>query len=109
MQFGCARHDQSVRAALAAYKGRFVRSLPAVQQGHVDFGRPVFLAAAFYMVARKNKVAVSWRLLWRRWCGCLLPRALPICGCSTVYPHLPPTLCHTAPWLSHEPPTGPAG
>jgi hypothetical protein len=63
MQFGCARHDQSVRAALAAYKERFVRSLPAVQQGHVDFGRPVFLAAAFYMVARKNKVAVSWRCL----------------------------------------------
>jgi len=59
IQFGCARHDASVRAALAAYKERFVRSLPAVQQGHVDFGRPVFLAAAFFLVARKHKVAVS--------------------------------------------------
>jgi hypothetical protein len=47
-----------VRAALAAYKERFVRSLPAAQRGHVDFGRPVFLAAAFFLVARKNRVAV---------------------------------------------------
>ena len=59
LQLGCARHDQSAKAALAAYKERFVRSLPAVQRGHVDFGRPVFLAAAFYLVARKNKVSVS--------------------------------------------------
>lgn len=59
VQFGCARHDQAVRACLAAYKERFVRSLPPAQQGHVDFARPAFLAAAFYLVARKNKVAVS--------------------------------------------------
>ncbi|KAL4423114.1 hypothetical protein ABPG77_004797 [Micractinium sp. CCAP 211/92] len=59
IQFGCARHDQSVRAALAAYKERFVRSLPPAQQARVDFGRPVFLAAAFYLVARKHKVQVD--------------------------------------------------
>lgn len=59
IQFGCARHDQSVRACLAAYKERFDRSLPEVQRGHVDFSRTVFLAAAFYLVARKNKVAVD--------------------------------------------------
>lgn len=59
IQFGCARHDQSVRACLAAYKERFVRSLPEVQRGHVDFSRAVFLAAAFFLVARKNKVAVD--------------------------------------------------
>lgn len=59
MQFGCARHDQSVRAALAAYKERFVKSLPPAQQGRVDFGRPVFLAAAFYLITRKHKVQVS--------------------------------------------------
>lgn len=99
-QFGCARHDQSVRACLTAFKvvpqppalpasfqrhcrlavcrmtgrpaprrqltstthllqERYVRSLPPAQQAHVDFGRAVFLAAAFYLVARKNKVAVS--------------------------------------------------
>ena len=46
---------------LAAYKERFVKSLPPAQQAHVDFGRPVFLAAAFYLVARKHKVQV------RRW------------------------------------------
>lgn len=57
-QFGCARHEASVRAALAAYKERFVHSLPAAQQRQCDFGRPVFLAAAFYLVARRNKVAV---------------------------------------------------
>ncbi|EFN54248.1 hypothetical protein CHLNCDRAFT_11567, partial [Chlorella variabilis] len=59
VQFGCAGHEPAVRAALAAYKDRFVRSLPAAQQRHVDFGRPVFLAAAFYLVARKKKVAVD--------------------------------------------------
>ncbi len=59
IQFGCARHDQSVRGCLAAYKERFVRSLPEVQRGHVDFSRAVFLAAAFFLVARKNKVAVD--------------------------------------------------
>lgn len=50
VQFGCARHHDGVRACLAAFKERFVRSLPAVQQGHVDFSRAVFLAAAFYLV-----------------------------------------------------------
>ncbi|KAL4458304.1 hypothetical protein ABPG75_013169 [Micractinium tetrahymenae] len=59
IQFGCARHDQSVRAALAAFKERFVKSLPPAQQGRVDFGRPVFLAVAFYLVARKHKVQVD--------------------------------------------------
>lgn len=48
-----------MRACLAAYKERFVRSLSEVQRGHVDFSRAVFLAAAFYLVARKHKVAVD--------------------------------------------------
>lgn len=59
IQFGCARHESAVKAALTAYKERFVRRLPAAKQGHVDFGRPVFLAAAFYLVARKNKTQVG--------------------------------------------------
>lgn len=59
IQYGCARHDAAVRACLAAFKERYVRSLPEVQRAHVDFGRAVFLAAAFYMVARKNKVQVD--------------------------------------------------
>jgi hypothetical protein len=64
IQHGCARLEGAVKAALAAYKDRFVRRLPAAQQGHVDFGRPVFLATAFYLVARKNKMQV------RVGCGC---------------------------------------
>jgi len=59
IQHGCARLEQSVKAALAAYKERFVRRLPLSQQQHVDFGRPVFLATAFYLVARKNKMKVG--------------------------------------------------
>lgn len=58
-QFGCTRHEPSVRACLAAYKERFARSLPPAQQRHVDFTRAAFLAAAFYCVARKHKVSVS--------------------------------------------------
>ncbi|GAB4822186.1 hypothetical protein N2152v2_009232 [Parachlorella kessleri] len=59
IQHGCARLEQSVKAALAAYKERFVRRLPPSQQQHVDFGRPVFLATAFYLVAKKNKMKVD--------------------------------------------------
>ncbi len=32
IQFGCARHEATVKASLAAYKERFVRRLPAAQQ-----------------------------------------------------------------------------
>ncbi|PSC69652.1 Origin recognition complex subunit 6 [Micractinium conductrix] len=59
VQFGCARHEQAVKEALAAFKERFVRSLPPAAQARVDFGRTVFLAAAFYLVARKHRVAVD--------------------------------------------------
>ena len=38
------------------YKDRFVASLPESDKASADFGRPVFLAVAFYLVARKNKV-----------------------------------------------------
>ena len=103
VQFGCARHEPSVKAALVAYKERFVRRLPAAQQGHVDFSRPVFLATAFYLVARKNRVQVgsagagglggakerAWfpSKLWGRWqaaCSSLrlcmrAPRAESLC------------------------------
>ena len=59
IRFGCAAHEAAVRAALSAYKTRFVARLPEARRGHVDFGRPVFLAAAFFLVARKNRVAVD--------------------------------------------------
>lgn len=97
IQFGCARHDASVRAALAAYKERFVRSLPAVQQAHVDFGRAVFLAAAFFLVARKHKVAVSACLL-----ACLPPSPACVCTPSLLQPFWPNRVSTLLPaaWLS---------
>lgn len=59
IQFGCARLEAAVRATLASYKQRFAASLPECQRGNLDFSRPVFLAASFYLIARKNRVKVS--------------------------------------------------
>lgn len=47
---------QSVIRVLQLYKDRFVASLPDADKASADFGRPVFLAVTFYLVARKNKV-----------------------------------------------------
>lgn len=51
--------EQSIVSNLALYKTRFLRSLSAGQQAAADFGRPVFLAASFYLTARKNKMKAS--------------------------------------------------
>jgi origin recognition complex subunit 6 len=41
---------------LQLYKDRFVEKLPDSDKSSADFSRPVFLAVAFTLVARKNKV-----------------------------------------------------
>lgn len=60
---GCVRLEEQVKRALATYKERFVRTLPAERRGSCDFGRPVFTAAAFALVARKSRVKVDRRKL----------------------------------------------
>jgi hypothetical protein len=40
------------------YKKRFIAALPESRKGHADFGRPVFMAVAFFLCAKKNKVCV---------------------------------------------------
>lgn len=59
IQFGCARHEAEVRSTLVSYKQRFLTALPELQREKVDFSRPVFLAAVFCLVARKNRVCVA--------------------------------------------------
>ena len=70
-----------------------MRSLPPAQQVHVDFGRAVFLAAAFYLVARKNKVAVSDPpLLGAAVAGHLcMQEGLLACWMSGIEPRCPST------------------
>lgn len=40
------------------YKQRFLAKLSETEKASADFSRPVFLAVAFYLVARKNKVTM---------------------------------------------------
>lgn len=61
---GCF-HRQSVNRVMQLYKERFIAKLSESEKASADFSRPVFLAVAFYLVARKNKVrgllaAVYW-------------------------------------------------
>jgi origin recognition complex subunit 6 len=58
-QFGCVRLERGVKAALAALRSRFAARLPPQEQAFLDLSRPVFLAAAFYIVARKHKVSID--------------------------------------------------
>lgn len=39
-----------------SYKDRFLASLPAARRASADFTRPVFMAVAFYLSAKKQKV-----------------------------------------------------
>jgi origin recognition complex subunit 6 len=59
VQFGCARLEPAVRDALATFRARFVARLPPMQRSNADFSRPVFLAAAFALVARQSRVGVD--------------------------------------------------
>lgn len=56
VQYGCGKLEPAVRAALAAYRERFLAALPRAQWPAADFSRPAFLAVAFYHVARRQRV-----------------------------------------------------
>jgi origin recognition complex subunit 6 len=48
-------YRQSITRVMQLYKDRFLAKLSESEKANADFGRPVFLAVAFYLVARKNK------------------------------------------------------
>ncbi|KAL2922642.1 Origin of replication complex subunit 6 [Bienertia sinuspersici] len=56
IQFGCVRIIPFVQKGLKLYKNRFFASLPASRRGSTDFSRPVFMAVAFYLCAKKHKL-----------------------------------------------------
>ncbi|GAX86558.1 hypothetical protein CEUSTIGMA_g13965.t1 [Chlamydomonas eustigma] len=68
MKFGCASVRQSVMRVLQLYKDRFVEKLQEADRSAADFSRPVFLAVAFSLVARKNKIKVDQRALLETMC-----------------------------------------
>lgn len=56
----CTGFRQSVIRVLQLYKERFVNRLSSSSdKANANFGRPVFLAVAFSLVARKNKVCLG--------------------------------------------------
>eukprot|EP00873_Tetraselmis_striata_P038234 jgi/Tetstr1/458498/TSEL_044904.t1 len=55
-QFGCVRLEPSVERTLKAFKERYVQALPPAERARADFGRPVFIAAVFWLLAKKSKV-----------------------------------------------------
>lgn len=59
IQFGCSGLEPMVRAILRLYKERFIAQLQEKDRAHVGFSRPVFLAAAFVLVAKKNRIRVA--------------------------------------------------
>ncbi|KAM0987223.1 hypothetical protein ACFX2G_011554 [Malus domestica] len=59
IQFGCVRIIPFVQKALSVYKTRFLASLPASRRASADFTRPVFIAVAFYLCAKKHKLKVD--------------------------------------------------
>ncbi|XP_028752833.1 origin of replication complex subunit 6-like isoform X3 [Neltuma alba] len=59
IQFGCVRIISYVRDGLNFYKERFLSSLPASRRASADFTRPVFIAVAFYLCAKKHKLKVD--------------------------------------------------
>ncbi|XP_045815007.1 origin of replication complex subunit 6 isoform X2 [Trifolium pratense] len=59
IQFGCVRIIPYVRDGLKLYKDRFLSSLPAARRASADFTRPVFMAVAFYLCAKKHKLKVD--------------------------------------------------
>uniref|UniRef100_A0A7C9DYF5 Origin recognition complex subunit 6 n=1 Tax=Opuntia streptacantha TaxID=393608 RepID=A0A7C9DYF5_OPUST len=56
IQFGCVRIIPLVQRGLKLYKERFFASLPLSRRGSTDFTRPVFIAVAFYLCAKKHKL-----------------------------------------------------
>ncbi|XP_030550708.1 origin of replication complex subunit 6 [Rhodamnia argentea] len=59
IQFGCVRLIPFVKKGLSLYKDRFLASLPASRRATADFTRPVFVAVAFYLCAKKQKLKVD--------------------------------------------------
>lgn len=59
IRFGCARLELPIRTAFASFKERLIAALPPADRDNVDFTRPVFLAAVFFLVARKHRVKVE--------------------------------------------------
>ncbi|KAK3443031.1 hypothetical protein EUGRSUZ_B03435 [Eucalyptus grandis] len=59
IQFGCVRLIPLVKKGLSLYKDRFLTSLPASRRATADFTRPVFVAVAFYLCAKKQKLKVD--------------------------------------------------
>ncbi|KAG1334479.1 origin of replication complex subunit 6 [Cocos nucifera] len=57
IQFGCVRLIPLVRKGLSLYKERFLSALPPSRRANTDFNRPVFTAVAFYLCAKRHKVA----------------------------------------------------
>ncbi len=51
---------------LDLYKQRFIQALRSPDKANANFDRPVFLAVAFSLVARKNKVGAEARRRGRR-------------------------------------------
>mmetsp|Transcript_9437 Transcript_9437/g.28399 ORF Transcript_9437/g.28399 Transcript_9437/m.28399 type:complete len:286 (-) Transcript_9437:1868-2725(-) len=59
VQFGCVRLEQTTQQVLSQYKERYLRGLSPADRMAADFSRPTFVAAAFFLAARKAKLRVD--------------------------------------------------
>ncbi|KAL5098861.1 hypothetical protein RYX36_003188, partial [Vicia faba] len=59
IRFGCVGIIPYVCDGLKLYKDRFLASLPGARRVSANFTRPVFMAVAFYLSAKKQKLKVD--------------------------------------------------
>ncbi len=67
--------------ALALYKERFLARLAPAARQAADFSRPAFMAAAFYLAARKVRVSPSLPCLFTESTPPSLPISRHLHGC----------------------------
>lgn len=59
IRFGCIQLETSVRVELNKFKEAFLANLTEIDRQNVNFSDPFFLAAVFFLVARKNGIKLG--------------------------------------------------
>lgn len=59
VQFGCARIELPVRTTLSTFKEKYLQRLAPGDRAAANLANPIYLAAVFSLVARKQKVKIA--------------------------------------------------
>ena len=59
IRFGCIQLETCVRIELNTFRETFLANLSELDRQNVNFSDPFFLAAVFFLVARKNGIKIA--------------------------------------------------